>query len=167
MQLFQTHRRFVRKNTNLFQAGFTLIELLVTISIIGALSALLVTNFIGARSRAADAKKKSELQSLKSALRLYYNDNQNYPAGSGLINPGSGNLLPGDAFTDGGTTTYMKALPASYWYYASSPFDSFVLYAKLSNLSDEDIQDSFTKCCSPARTGCPTEVTDEYLVCED
>ena len=166
MHILHTVPRNVRSKPGLKQTGFTLIELLVTISIIGALSALLVTNFIGARARASDSKKKSELQSLKSALRLYYNDNQNYPAGSGLIDPGTGNLLPGDAFAVG-DTTYMKALPASYWYYSSAPYDSFVLYAKLSNLSDDSIQDSYTKCCSPARTGCPTEVTDEYLVCED
>jgi prepilin-type N-terminal cleavage/methylation domain-containing protein len=164
MQLFNA--RTTRKKSGFLQAGFTLIELLVTISIIGALSALLVTNFISARGRASDAKKKSELNSLKSALRLFYNDYQNYPAGSGLIDPGTGNLLPGDAFVSG-ASTYMKALPASYWYYASTPFDSFVLYTKLSNLSDEDIQASFTKCCTPVRTGCPTEVTNEYLICED
>lgn len=166
MQLIHPYGRFTSKTSRKLRAGFTLIELLVTISIIGALSALLVTNFIAARARASDSKKKSELQSLKSALRLYYNDNQNYPAGSGLINPGTGNLLPGESFTVG-SSTYMKALPASYWYYSSAPYDSFVLYAKLSNLSDDDIQNSFTKCCSPTRTGCPTEATDEYLVCED
>ncbi len=148
------------------QSGFTLIELLVTIAIIGALSALLITNLVGARGRAADAKKKSELVELKSALRLYYNDYQNYPAGTGLINPGTGNLLPGDEFASNGTT-YMKALPANYFYYSSAPYDSFVMYAKLSNLSDDDIQTNFDKCCNPVRTGCPSSVTDQFLMCED
>lgn len=62
--------------------GFTLVELLVVISIIGVLTTLLMVNFVGTRERANDSKKIQNLNSLKNALRLYYNDNQNYPNGS-------------------------------------------------------------------------------------
>lgn len=61
--------------------GFTLIELLVSISIIGVLTAVLLPNFIGVRQKAKDSQKIQELKSVKNALRLYYNDNQTYPAG--------------------------------------------------------------------------------------
>ena len=59
--------------------GFSLIELLVVISIIGVLTTVLVMNFVGSRERARDAQKIQNLHSLKSALRMYYNDNQIYP----------------------------------------------------------------------------------------
>ena len=59
--------------------GFSLIELLVVISIIGVLTTVLVMNFVGTRERSRDAQKIQNLNSLKNALRMYYNDNQSYP----------------------------------------------------------------------------------------
>ncbi len=59
--------------------GFTLIELLVVIGIIGLLVSIAVPNFLSARQRASDSKKKSEMQQLKNALRMYYNDYNRYP----------------------------------------------------------------------------------------
>jgi len=59
--------------------GFTLIELLVVISIIGLLAALIVVNFNAARERARDVQRKSDLDQVKKALRMYYNDNNFYP----------------------------------------------------------------------------------------
>jgi prepilin-type N-terminal cleavage/methylation domain-containing protein len=63
--------------------GFTLIELLVVISIIGILATLLIANYNAARSRARDAQRKSDLRNIQTALRLYYNDTQNYPCSDG------------------------------------------------------------------------------------
>src|SRR3989344_4982995 len=63
--------------------GFTLIELLVVIAIIATIIAFAVPNFLGARQRAGDSKKKSEAQQLKNALRLNYNDYNKYPNDSG------------------------------------------------------------------------------------
>lgn len=62
--------------------GFTLVELLVAISIIAILTAILLPNFMGAREKARDAQKIQDLNAVKNALRMYYNDNQIYPAGS-------------------------------------------------------------------------------------
>ena len=59
--------------------GFTLVELLVAIAIIAVLSGILLPNFMGARERAEDAKKKEDLVAVKNALRMFYNDTQNYP----------------------------------------------------------------------------------------
>ena len=67
---------------NKINRGFTLVELLVVISIIGVLTTILMVNFVGTREKANDSKKVQNLNSLKSALRLYYNDNQSYPNGS-------------------------------------------------------------------------------------
>lgn len=66
------------------QAGFTLIELMVSISIIALLTALVVPNFMGARERANDSQRRQSMVAMKNALRLYYNDNQSYPPGTGV-----------------------------------------------------------------------------------
>src|SRR3989304_4722403 len=77
-------------STNKMKKGFSLIELLVVITIIAALVAVALPNFLGARQRARDAKKKAELRELKSALRLYYNDFNSYPGGTGYYIKGCG-----------------------------------------------------------------------------
>lgn len=60
--------------------GFTLIELLVVIAIIGILASIMVVSLTGARSKANDAKRQSELNQLRTAMTLYYDDhNQDYP----------------------------------------------------------------------------------------
>ena len=59
--------------------GFTLIELLVVIAIIGILSSVVLSSLNSARGKARDAKRKSELKQLQTALELYYSDNSAYP----------------------------------------------------------------------------------------
>lgn len=55
--------------------GFTLIELLVVIAIIGILSAIGLVSLNGAREKARDSKRESDLAQIKSAMALYYDDN--------------------------------------------------------------------------------------------
>ncbi len=119
--------------------GFTLIELLIVIAIIGLLSTLLLANMQGARARARDAQRKNDLKQVKTALRMYYNDNQSYPAdnGSGAI----AGYSWGSQF--GTTPIYMKALPqdplgTTNYYYDQLTSDTFSLYACLENTSDSD-----------------------------
>jgi prepilin-type N-terminal cleavage/methylation domain-containing protein len=150
------------------QAGFTLIELLVVISIIGVLTALLAANFVGIRGRAADAAKKSDLRQLKSALRIYYNDFQAYPLGSGTINGcGDGTVGCGSSFSANGSV-YMADLPDDLEYYSDGG-DGFLLVVGLSNASDGDIGDSQAKCDPDGRpyfTTAPVD-SDQFVVCED
>ncbi len=60
--------------------AFTLIELLVVISIIGILTTLVLANLNAARERGRDAQRKSDLHTIQTALRLYFNDVGSYPA---------------------------------------------------------------------------------------
>lgn len=67
-----------RKNRN--QAGFTLIELLVVISIIGILSSFAVVSLNSARNKARDALRKADMTQMRTAIMLYYDENNRYPA---------------------------------------------------------------------------------------
>jgi type II secretion system protein G len=60
--------------------GFTLIELLVVISIIGLLASIVLVSLNSARSKARDARRKTDLQQISKALDMYYQDNNSYPS---------------------------------------------------------------------------------------
>jgi len=157
--------------------AFTLIELLVVISIIGVLSALLMANISGIRQRARDARRKSDLKEIKSALRLYHNDCDNYPPDKADTNviQGCGTCeAPADCswggeFVNSGGTIYMKQLPTDplndgehIYHYDWVDRDNFRLWAVLENVSDADILKSQDQC---GITG--QENTANYYVCAD
>lgn len=155
--------------------GFTLIELLVVISIIGVLAGLLFTNFSGARERARDIKRKSDLQQVKNALRLYYNDYQKYPAdnGGGKISgcgvDGTSVCEWGSPFTAGaGQTVYLNQLPTDpistqTYLYTKTNDEIFLLQASLENLSDDSAVKSQVKCGIPEVNA----VLKVYMVCSE
>ena len=135
--------------------GFTLIELLVVISIIGVLAMIIVPNLVGVRERARDTKKKTELVELKKSLRLYYNDNQSYPASGPTI---------GSQFTDGSGVVYMNEVPEYDAYGVSSDGEDFELKVALENLADPDIAASQSKCSAGLVT---VTASTDYVVCQD
>jgi len=86
-------------------SGFTLIELLVVITVIGALSGVLlgVINGGGIRAKARDSQRKSDIKRIQTALELYFADFRAYPIsnnGSNLnsweqVNPAQTNVIIG------------------------------------------------------------------------
>lgn len=60
--------------------GFTLIELLTVITIIGVLTSVVAVNVSSSRKAARDARRKSDIKAMQTALELYYNANQQFPA---------------------------------------------------------------------------------------
>ena len=70
---------------NKVHGGFTLIELLVVISIIGVLLAISIFGLSGARESSRDARRKADLELIRSGLELYKADCNAYPAASKIV----------------------------------------------------------------------------------
>lgn len=134
--------------------GFTLLEILVVMVIIGILATIGLRSFSSSQVKARDARRKSDLHNIASALEVYFNDKRQYPAGS------NGNLLGcgvgadqqcswGDiwqeTFSSSPNTIYMVKLPddpsggATYYYVSEAPYKSYRLYAAIENGLDRDI----------------------------
>jgi prepilin-type N-terminal cleavage/methylation domain-containing protein len=172
--------------------GFSLIELLVVIGIIASIVALAIPNYLGARQRAQDSKKKQEMNQLKNALRLYYNDYASYPAdaapgplyvqlkGCGASGTEACPCVSGSTsidFAAGGAgcdVVYMKQFPTGFgpnapsktiFYYRTSNGDDFCLRAVLDNASDPDIATSQSRCVTACGASCTG--SGRYCVCAD
>lgn len=141
--------------------GFTLIELLVVISLISILATLLMANLNAGRERGRDTQRKSDVKSIQTALRLYYNDKNRYPA-----NNASGEIVGCDSYATPtactwgdqwavGTTIYMSKLPEdpltgqSYEYAYDSATDIATVSVCLENKSDDKgVETTDTDWCS-------------------
>lgn len=60
--------------------GFTLIELLVVISIIGILSSVILASLSAARMKSRDARRIADIDQIRTALEMYYDEKAEYPA---------------------------------------------------------------------------------------
>lgn len=74
--------------------GFTFIEILVVITIIGILAAVAMVSYQSANIRSRDAKRKADIEQIRSALEMYRADYTFYPASLSSL-----------------TTTYIQTLP--------------------------------------------------------
>ncbi len=87
----------------MIKKGFTLIELLVVISIMGIIIGLTLFGIGGARESARDAKRKADMEVMRSALEIYKADCNAYPSGQG--NPASILATNGESLTGDGSPT--------------------------------------------------------------
>ena len=94
------------------KAGFTLMEILLVITIIGLLAAIILTGLSTARSKARDAKRLTDLQTIASALEFYYDSTGHYPIALGQVTEcgHSGNWIP-DGTNYNWSNQYIATLP--------------------------------------------------------
>ncbi|MCX7956062.1 MAG: type II secretion system GspH family protein [Patescibacteria group bacterium] len=131
---------------------FTLVELLVVIAIIGMLSALLLPNFMGARERARDSQRKSDLKQIQKAFEMYKQDQSppSYPS-----------QLPqsGQEFSYNGII-YMNKFPTDpnpggqYFYSVNNQDLTYTLCACLENKADKDGVSCYPPCTCQSNSKC-------------
>jgi prepilin-type N-terminal cleavage/methylation domain-containing protein len=130
----------------LAKRGFTLIELLVVITIIGLLASVGLASYTRAQARARDAKRQSDLTSLRNSLEIYYSENNNYLDTGGacqVVETALGDLVP----------DYAKTLPTDPGgegldYLYCGALQSYCLQGKL-----ETAETDQTTCTSSLQSG--------------
>ena len=162
--------------------GFTLIELLVVVAIIGILASIIMVSVGRARGKARDAKRKSDLATIQSAVEMLNDDTGKYTvyasANDGWINS-QRNPNPA-SFAEGLVTAgYLPAAPhdptrpdtaGGYAYYArtlSNGSPGYCIYAFLEKPRDGSDADTWDD-SSVNNTGCPqsisSTITMNYII---
>lgn len=96
--------------------GFTFIELLLVVTIIGLILSLSIGSYKNIQGSARDAKRKGDLEQLRSALEQYRSVNGSYPTTNSEIhglctNP---DYTLGNTLTDTGASGYIPNLAPDY-----------------------------------------------------
>ncbi|NUQ57149.1 MAG: type II secretion system protein [Candidatus Paceibacter sp.] len=125
-----------------FKKGFTLIELLVVIAIIGILSSVVLASLNSARVKARDVKRIADLKQIRTALDMYYNDNnQEYPADLAALV--TGNYMPATPADPLNSGNYIYQYTGISSDVSGAPCDSYHIGATLEDtgnaIFDSDI----------------------------
>ncbi len=105
-------------------AGFTLIELMLVVAIIGLLAAIALPQFANMVDKAREARMKGELGTLRSAINIYYADND------GIYPTLPDSLTVGGKYIDGFSDFKFPSglAPTHYWVKGVSYFRFGVAY---------------------------------------
>lgn len=132
--------------------GFTLIELMVVIAVIAVLVGIVViaVNPVRVIQDAQDTKRRTEMNQIKVALQMYFNDSKDYPA-SGAAALGAA-LVPN--YIKGQLPSVTAVLGFTYTKISTTDYKANV---PVNNSTQADTE-SQTKC---------TGVTGSYYICPD
>ena len=109
--------------------GFTLIELLVVIAIIAILTAVAVSQFSSAKTKARDTQRKTDAESVAKAADMYFADYGKFPHYDMV--PWGGEIVDNDGYV------YMKVVPresfldTNYCYLMNSELTEYVIFARM------------------------------------
>ena len=134
--------------------GFSLIELLVVIGIMGTLITILLPNFIGARQRGQDARRKLDLEQIRSGLEQYRSVNGSYPAVLSTLTSGTVYIstLPTDPLSSSGYSYQYTSLPAGCTTGGPTYCTDYTIGALLSTTSS--CVTTPTTTCGPSTAAC-------------
>jgi type IV pilus assembly protein PilA len=136
------------------ERGFTLIELLAVILIIGILTSIVLTQFIGHKDRGEDAQAKSNARNLVTQIEACFAANSNYTACDTLTKlEGAGGIPWG---TSPGEASVVSTTTMSYRIEAVSISD-LGGQQHVFSIEKDTTTGVITKECDPVgKGGCPT-----------
>ncbi len=141
--------------------SFTLIELMIVIALMGALTGLIIGNFVTSLKKGRDAKRKGDLQSIRNAIESYYEDKKSYPTTIVF-----GGKLCETAPCISSEKVYMYKVPADpvsgfNYVYQTDVSSYFKLYSCIENTKDPGegvLQSGYSATCGACGT-CKFAVT--------
>lgn len=158
------------RKISLQNKGFTLVELLIAIVLLSVILVFLILfiNPFAQLNKAKDAQRKKDLAEIRSALDLYFNDHNCYPA----------SIPFGFEWTEG-SVTYMKKVPQDpdcsptrlcYYYQVDTTATCSqwnVLYAKLSirpTNTEEYCKNTLKTACDNSSLSVNLKYSDGYCI---
>ena len=117
-------------------AGFTIIDLLIVIVVIGILAGLVLNAFGNIQERARDTERQNDINSMHTALELFYTDEGGYPneTTAADVDDFAGVSLNSEATVapnSGETYTYTPTCPGTSVEGTDADCTSYVLNATL------------------------------------